>query len=208
MTANDSQPPRLVLASASPRRRELLAQAGISVEIIPADVDERPRPDERPQPHALRLAGDKAAAVAVRLADPTRPVLAADTIVISPDGVIFGKPCDRDDARRMLTALSGRTHRVTTAYCLRGPTRVLTDAVTTEVDFRPMTPSEIEGYLASDEWRDKAGAYAVQGLAGAFVRSLRGSYSNVVGLPLCEVIEALAALGGLPPGWPKADPGP
>jgi septum formation protein len=195
--------PRLVLASASPRRQELLAQAGIPVVVMPADIDETPLAGELPEPHARRLARAKAASVEGRLPPPAPPVLAADTIVISPSGSIFGKPRDANDARRMLAELSGRTHRVTTAFCLSAGGCVREDAVSTEVEFRAMTETEIDGYLASDEWRDKAGAYAVQGLAGAFVRAVRGSYTNVVGLPLCEVLEALLALPLVPSGWPR-----
>jgi septum formation protein len=197
--------PRLVLASASPRRRELLARAGLDPEVLPADVDETQRPGEAPIDYARRLASEKARAVAARLADPTaRPILAADTIVHLDDGrapAVLGKPESPDEARAMLTRLSSRRHRVVTAYQLayRGAERGR--AVETWVTFRALKPAEIEGYVGSEEWRGKAGGYAIQGLAGAFVRAVDGSYTNVVGLPLCEVLEDLEALGALAADW-------
>jgi septum formation protein len=181
--------PRLVLASASPRRRELLAQLGVPFDIVPSDVPEIPAADETPEVFARRVAHDKAVEVARQCPDAT--ILAADTVV-ALDGIIFGKPSDRADARRMLQALSGRTHAVLTAVALRDPGGGEADIlVRSTVEFRALAPVEIEDYLDSDEPYDKAGAYAVQGEAQRFVVQVRGSYTNVVGLPLDEVREIL-----------------
>ena len=188
----------LSLASASPRRLELLRLAGVEPEVTPADIDETRRPDEDPVVYATRLAREKAASIA----RPGDAVLGADTIV-TLDGDVLGKPVDSDDARTMLRRLAGREHQVVTAYHLIAPAGTRSRAITTVVVFRALTPVEIDGYVAHDEWRGKAGGYAIQGLAGAFARELRGSYSNVVGLPLCEVIEDLRALGRLSPEWPR-----
>ena len=130
-------------------------------------------------------------------------MLAADTIVRSDDGgpPVLGKPVDAEDARAMLRRLSGRTHAVVTAYHLQYKGVERGRAVETAVTFRELTPAELEGYIGSREWEGKAGAYAIQGLAGAFVRTVKGSYTNVVGLPLCEVLEDLDTLGALPPDW-------
>lgn len=197
--------PRLVLASASPRRLELLRQAGIDPEVRPANVDETPRDGEEPLDYARRLSLEKARAIADVVGDE-RPVLAADTIVIVPDGeprgtLILGKPASADEARVMLARLAGRAHQVVTAYTLLYKGGERGRAVQTAVTFRALTPAELEGYVGSDEWRDKAGGYAVQGLAAAFVRTVDGSYTNIVGLPLCEVIEDLDALDALPADW-------
>ena len=190
--------PRLVLASASPRRLELLERVGLHPEVRAADLDETRHADEPPVDYARRLAGAKARAVAERFAD--RPILAADTIVILDENVL-GKPRDADDARVMLTQLQGRTHRVVTAFHILHAERERGRAITTEVTMRALRPIEIEGYVGSREWDGKAGGYAIQGIAGAFVRAVAGSYSNVVGLPLCEVLEDLDALGLLPADW-------
>jgi septum formation protein len=190
--------PRLVLASASPRRKELLEAAGLRPEIVPADVDETRGTDEESLAYARRLAGAKAHAIAAQ--HPGRPVLGADTIVVVDD-VVLGKPTDAEDARAMLQRLSGRAHKVVTAYQLLYGDAARGRAVETEVRFRALSPAELEGYIGSREWEGKAGGYAIQGLAGAFVRSVHGSYTNVVGLPLCEVIEDLAAIGALPADW-------
>lgn len=194
--------PKLVLASGSPRRKELLAQLGFALEIRPADLDETRQPNEEPIAYARRLAAEKVRAVATRVAD-NHPLLGADTIVVLEDGgdPVLGKPKDAEDARVMLTRLQGRSHQVVTAYHLlyRGAERGR--AVETEVTFRPLSPAEIEGYIGSREWEGKAGGYAIQGIAGAFVRRLHGSYTNVVGLPLCEVVEDLDALSALPRDW-------
>jgi septum formation protein len=194
--------PRLVLASASPRRLELLRQAGIDPEVRPPNVDETPGTEEDPIDYARRLSLDKARAAAAELA-VGRPILAADTVVHLPDGEprILGKPASAADARVMLARLAGRTHEVVTAYTLLCKGSERGRAVQTEVTFRALSPAELEGYVGSGEWHDKAGGYAVQGLAAAFVRAIKGSYTNIVGLPLCEVIEDLDALGALPGDW-------
>jgi septum formation protein len=175
---------RLVLASASPRRADLLRAAGYDFDVRPADVDERVRAGEGPEPYARRLAEAKA----LRLGrHPALPVLAADTVVVV-DGEVLGKPADPDDAARMLRRLSGRVHEVLTAVALipagRGPVPVEVAVERTRVEFRQLVEAEIAGYVATGEPMDKAGAYAVQGRAAGFVRRLEGSYSNVVGLPL------------------------
>ena len=180
---------RLVLASASPRRRELLAQLNLPFEVIPSAAPEVPRLGEPAEAFARRVAQDKARDVAGR--SPGAFVLGADTVVVV-DGAIFGKPTDRDDARRMLQALSGRTHRVLTAVALLDPAGCAEEIlVESQVEFRRLSADEIEPYLASDEPFDKAGAYAVQGVARTFVCQVRGSHSNVIGLPLDEVAALL-----------------
>jgi nucleoside triphosphate pyrophosphatase len=192
--------PRLILASASPRRLDMLRRVGLDPEVREPHIDETHRADEEPTAYARRLAAAKARAIG---ASEDRPVLAADTIVRADDGnpPVLGKPRDAADARVMLTRLSGHTHSVVTAYHLLYKGSERGRAVETEVTFRTLTPAELEGYIGSREWEGKAGAYAIQGLAGAFVRTVNGSYTNVVGLPLCEVLEDLDALGALPPDW-------
>jgi septum formation protein len=197
--------PRLILASASPRRLELLARVGLDPEVRPADLDERRLGDEPPGDYARRLAAQKARTVHATLseADRRRPVLAADTIVCLDDGgpPVLGKPATPDEARVMLARLAGRSHRVITAYHLLHVDRERGRALSTEVQMRALSPVELEGYVGSREWEGKAGGYAIQGIAGAFVRAVIGSYSNVVGLPVCEVLEDLDALGLLPADW-------
>lgn len=192
---------KLVLASGSPRRKELLERVGLQLTVAPADVDESLRDGEDPIGYARRLAASKASTVA-RL-HPGAAVLGADTIVTLYDGgpPVLGKPAGAEEAREMITRLSGRAHQVVTAYHLVAAGGERGRAVETEVVFRPFTATEIAGYVASKEWHGKAGGYAIQGLAGAFVRSVSGSYTNVVGLPLCEVLEDLAALGLLDADW-------
>lgn len=182
---------RLVLASASPRRRELLARLDVPFDIVVSDVPETPHAGELPEAFARRAAREKAAEVGHRYPDAL--VLAADTVVVL-DGVMLGKPRDRADARRMLEFLSGRTHEVLTAVALHLSTghREEEFLVRSAVQFRVLATDEIEAYLDSDEPYDKAGAYAVQGQAQRFVLEVRGSYTNVVGLPLDEVREVLA----------------
>jgi len=193
--------PDLVLASASPRRRELLEQLGLNLQVTPANVDETPHAGERPGDYVRRVAAAKCDAVAgTRAMD--LPVLAADTIVIVDDQIL-GQPRDEADARRMLLALAGRRHEVTTAYRISFGGRALDRAVTTAVAFRSLQPAEVDAYLASGEWQGKAGGYAVQGRAGVFVTELRGSHTNVIGLPLAEVLADLQALQALP-GYPPA----
>ncbi len=181
----------IVLASKSPRRAELLAAAGFEFSVRAADIDETPLPAEQPRDHVLRLALEKAAAVS---ADGLETVLAADTIVVL-NGEILGKPRDRADAVRMLTALSGRRHEVVTGVCLRRGGQTIVEASSTTVWFMKMTPGEIEWYVDSGEPMDKAGAYGIQGLASRFVTRIEGSYSNVVGLPVDLVQRMLRELG-------------
>ncbi|PLX98157.1 MAG: septum formation inhibitor Maf [Desulfuromonas sp.] len=187
---------KLVLASASPRRRELLASLGYRFEVEVSQVDEAVLPEEQPAAHVVRLSEEKAREVAARVAGAGRWYLGSDTVVVC-DGQILGKPADAAQARTMLAMLSGRSHEVYSGFALydRHSEQMRSGAVVTEVEFRPLTKAEIAGYIASGEPFDKAGAYAIQGLAAAMVRRISGSYSNVVGLPLCEVVEALTAAG-------------
>lgn len=184
----------LILASASPRRRELLAQAGYRFEIQASSLDETPRAGEDGISLAIRLAREKAEAVfASRLAhDPSEPllVLGADTIVVC-EGELLGKPADAAGAARMLRLLSGRTHQVITGVCLatgsRPPATVEVAAEVTQVTIQSLSESEIAAYIASGEPMDKAGAYAIQGRAGRWIPRIQGCYFNVVGLPLALV---------------------
>jgi septum formation protein len=194
----------LVLASASPRRRQLLETVGLPVVVDPVEgAEPKPEPGEPPLDYVVRATRAKASAArarAVARAD-ARVIVAADTIVIAA-GQTLGKPDDRDHARRMLSLLAGREHIVATAFFVGrpGPGEIaLTDVqrVVTSIVMRPLRPRELEGYLDSQEWADKAGAYAVQGLASFFVERISGSYPNVVGLPVCEVVEALWRIGAL-----------
>jgi septum formation protein len=188
---------RLVLASGSPRRRELLALLGLPFEVVPADVDETARPGEAPIDLVHRLAVDKVRAVSASgeiEAGADVVVLAADTIV-DVAGEIFGKPAHVDDARRMLRRLSARTHLVHTGVAVRRDDVTLCEVVTTVVTMVAMSDAAIEWYLATGEPMDKAGAYAIQGAGGAFVASVDGSASNVVGLPLATVVELLGRQG-------------
>ena len=191
---------RLILASDSPRRAELLRAAGIQFDVLPADIDESVLPGESAEHHVRRLAEAKACAVLPRAGG--RPVLSADTVVVVA-GEILGKPADEADARRMLRLLSGRSHEVMTGVCLRrhegegggkgkgekGGKRggQTSEVAVTTVEFAPLNDAEIEWYVASGEPLDKAGAYAIQGLASRFVTRIDGSYSNVVGLPVAVV---------------------
>jgi septum formation protein len=194
----------LVLASASPRRAELLARLGLDPTIRPAHVDESPHPDERPADLVVRLAATKAAAVV----DPHRDdevVLAADTEVVVDDRVL-GKPRDRDDAAAMLRSLSGRTHEVVTGLAVqRGASARLTQ-VTTRVTFRALTATEIDWYLATGEPSDKAGGYALQGAGAVLVERIEGSDTNVIGLPLAETVALLREAGLDPLEPPVAGP--
>ena len=185
----------VVLASASPRRRELLERIGIAIEVRPADVDETIGAGEAPLAYVARVADAKAGAVAT--AHPDRWVLAADTIV-EHGGVVLGKAADAAEAHAMVRTLAGAVHRVSTAIVLVGPGRPHRETVTTEVTMVAMNDAEIADYVASGEWRGKAGAYAVQGIAAALVSAVRGSITNVIGLPLAEVARALAERG-MPP---------
>lgn len=197
--------PRLILASASPRRRELLAQIGVAPDgVLPAEIDETPGVDEAPRPYAARLAAEKSAVVADALAAaapsagtgaPPTLVLAADTVVYAGRRIL-DKPRDAAAAEACLRLLSGRRHRVATAVALRcGPDVFRRRLVETVVRFKRLSDAEISAYLASGEWRGKAGAYAIQGRAAAFAPAVNGSYSNVVGLPLAETAALLVGVG-------------
>ena len=181
------QLPRLLLASASPRRADLLRAAGIDFDVRPADVDESVYPGEAPDSYVRRVAEDKARAA--RALAPDRVVLAADTTVVV-DGAILAKPVDEADARRMLRLLAGRRHDVLTGVCVAARS-VESGLAVTQVEFAPMSDAEIAWYVASGEPADKAGAYAIQGLASRFVTRIDGSYSNVVGLPVALVYDLL-----------------
>jgi septum formation protein len=181
---------RLILASASPRRAELLTSAGFTFDVVPADVDERPHGGESPEAYVIRMAEDKAAAVSPRTPDSGRIVLAADTIVVAA-GQILGKPADSNDARRMLRLLSGEAHDVHTAVVVQSPDRSRRELATTRVWFVPLDASEIDWYVESGEPQGKAGGYAIQGLAARFIERIDGSWSNVVGLPLATVARML-----------------
>lgn len=177
---------RVLLASRSPRRRELLLAAGVQVEVRAPDVDEAPAPDEPPAAMVMRLAIEKAGTVRTRDA----VVVAADTAVVL-DGAALGKPVDHEHAVGMLGCLSGRRHEVLTGFCVQRGRERLATVVTTEVWFRELSQAEIVGYVATGEPLDKAGAYGIQGVGGALIDRLKGSYTNVVGLPLAEVLAAI-----------------
>ena len=180
---------RIILASASPRRAELLRAAGIDFDVRPADIDETMRPGEEPADYVSRLAEAKARAVHER--DGNQTVLAADTAVVV-DGQILGKPMDEADAKRMLRMLGGRSHEVLTAVSLFHPGEIVDTRIdATTVEFAELSDADIEWYVSSGEPMDKAGAYAVQGLASRFVTRIDGSYSNVVGLPIALVYQML-----------------
>ncbi|HEY8508806.1 MAG TPA: Maf family protein [Steroidobacteraceae bacterium] len=188
------------LASASPRRRELLTQIGVPHVVTVADIDESERPNEHAHEYVKRMAFEKASAIWSR--DPGLPVLAADTTVVL-DGEMFGKPRDRAHALEMLTRLSGRTHEVLTAVALATSAGVEMRLSTSSVRMRTLTESECNAYWESGEPRDKAGAYAIQGLGAVFIESINGSYSGVMGLPLYETAELLRAAGL--PYWCRMD---
>ena len=185
---------KLVLASASPRRRELLDQIGVAYLCEPADIDETPLPGEAPAEYVQRMARQKALAVADRYPSPQYAVLAADTTVMIDEDVL-GKPRDHFDGLAMLARLSGRRHSVMTAVCLHHAEGLTARLVETSVEFVQLTRQLCESYLATDEPWDKAGAYAIQGLGGVFVKSIQGSYSNVVGLPLSTTWQMLTDRG-------------
>ncbi len=190
--------PQLLLASGSPRRRELLTQIGVSFSTLSADVDETPLNDETPAAYVERLARGKADAGLLQLANdpayPTACVLGADTAVVL-DGRILGKPADEAEALAMLAALSNREHEVLTAVAVVDEQHCETRVVSSRVRFRPISPEEARAYWASGEPRDKAGSYGIQGLGAVFVEHVSGSYSAVVGLPLCETAEILQRFG-------------
>jgi len=184
----------LILASASPRRRALLDQLGVSYSCDPPHINEARRAGEDVARYVQRMAREKVLAVAARYPTPAYAVLAADTSV-EIDNTVLGKPRDRADALDMLARLSGRSHAVLTAVCLHSATGLHGELVTTGVQFIALSRALCDAYLSTKEPWDKAGAYAIQGLGGAFVRSIQGSYSNVVGLPLCETWQLLCANG-------------
>jgi septum formation protein len=192
MTISLSAP--LILASASPRRQELLQSAGLKFKIIPAHVNENSLAGESPRQHVQRLASDKAMVIAKKY--PEAWVLGADTIVVI-DGIVLGKPESKTQARKMLRKLSGREHKVFTGFTIAHVAAEIyrTKVIQSAVQFKTIHPEEMEWYVASDEPYDKAGGYAVQGQGAYFIRSIRGSYTNVIGLPLCEVLEELQYFG-------------
>ena len=180
----------LVLASASPRRRELLAQAGFQFEVRPAHIPEDPHPGEDPIAYVTRLARQKAEAVYAQFANPEAVVLGADTTV-TLDNHILGKPENQEDAARMLRLLSGRTHRVITGVAIVSATRTQVAAEVTAVQFLTLSEQEIASYIATGEPNDKAGAYAIQGFAARWIPRIEGCYFNVVGLPISLVSSLL-----------------
>ncbi|MAI12105.1 MAG: septum formation inhibitor Maf [Rhodospirillaceae bacterium TMED167] len=190
----DLTPPRLVLASASQRRLDLLKQIGVVPDkIVPADIDEEPAKQELPSPLVERLARSKAEVV--HGMETGSLILAADTVVACGRRVL-GKPKDAGEAEKYLTLLSGRRHRVFGGVCvIDGKAVCRTRVAMTTVQFKSLTAQEMRAYLESGEWHDKAGAYAIQGVAGCFVKRLSGSYPNVVGLPLYETVNLLRAAG-------------
>jgi septum formation protein len=185
---------RLILASKSPRRYELLKQMGFDFEVIPSRVAENFVKTESPEEHVIRLAEAKAGDVARE--NPDRWVIAADTVVYIGRSIL-GKPRDREEAAEMLRRLSGQEHRVLTGFsvCHLGKKKGNQKAVETTVKVKGLTPDEIEWYVQTGELFDKAGGYAIQGIGSFMIKSIRGSYTNVVGLPLCELIQMLSRLG-------------
>jgi septum formation protein len=177
----------LVLASKSPRRQQILRDAGISFVVRAADIPEERRPNESPFDYVRRLAQEKAGAVPIH---PGEVVLSADTVVVI-DGQVLEKPRDVSDALRMLRLLSGREHQVITGICLRSESPNIIDTASTRVRFVPLTEDELQSYAASGEPMDKAGAYAIQGLASKFIDRIEGDYFNVVGLPVALVYRHL-----------------
>jgi len=186
-------PVQIILASASPRRMELMAQIKVTYAVKYSAIDETPKLNEAPLDYVYRMAAEKSAACPLQYGQTGLPVLAADTAVVS-DGSIMGKPKDLNDAIGMLKQLSGKTHRVYTAVSLRGSRHDQTVSIT-DVNFRQMTEREMLAYWDSGESADKAGAYAIQGLGSVFVESIHGSFSGVVGLPLFETAQLLAKQG-------------
>ena len=185
----DTMPPQLILASASPRRSELLTQIGIRHRVVPVAIDETPWPGEAPAAYVTRVASEKSA-VCQALLNQDLPVLSADTSVIC-DGVILGKPENSHQAIDMLSRLSGRSHQVYSAVSLRGDAHGQALSIS-QVTFRELSLEEIMAYWQSGEPCDKAGAYAIQGLGSIFIKTITGSYSGVMGLPLFETAQLLA----------------
>jgi septum formation protein len=196
--------PLIFLASASPRRSELLRQVGVAHEVRPVELDETRRPGEAPAAYVKRLAEAKARTLWAGLPPGQRlPVLAADTTV-ALDGEVFGKPSSREDAIDMLSRLSGRTHEVHTAVAVLHGGGGAARVSTSRVSMREISPAEMDWYWRTGEPRDKAGGYAIQGRAAVFIRHLAGSYSGVMGLPLCETWELLGSVPGLVAGGATA----
>ncbi|MFO7708381.1 MAG: Maf family protein [Desulfobacterales bacterium] len=193
--------PKIILASQSPRRRYLLERAGLKFSVIPSSIDETALPADDPVLLVQDLAEAKAAEVSERF--PESWVIAADTIVVV-EGRVLGKPGSEAEARTMLARLSGRTHQVLTGYCLRCRRRgqLISETVSTDVLFKTLSAVEIDWYIRTGEPFDKAGAYAIQGIGTFLVKRINGSYTNVVGLPVCEVIEHLLRQGVV--GWDPA----
>lgn len=186
----------LILASGSPRRKDMLTAAGYSFRVIVPDVDESNHDNLPPEELVTDLARRKGLAISPEY--PRAIVLSADTVVVR-EGEILGKPGSEAEAVRMLSSLSGRTHEVLTGYCLARDTRIVKlAAVTTQVTFRILTKAQVVAYAAAGSPLDKAGAYGIQDLGGSLVKEIRGSYTNVVGLPLAEVVEELGRLGVQP----------
>jgi septum formation protein len=184
--------PRIVLASQSPRRRELLTLVGIAHTVQPADIDETLLPGETPEGHSMRLAREKAATIAAR--EPGAAVIGSDTIVVI-DGDILGKPRDAAEAKAMLARLAGRAHTVFTAVAVARGDRVVESVVRVGVRFRALEPREIDAYVATGEPMDKAGSYGVQGYGATIVEHIEGDYFAVMGLPLVTVVRLLAEVG-------------
>ena len=192
MPVRTGAPLRVVLASQSPRRRELLALVGIEHEVRPADIDETPRPGEQPAPHAERLAREKAETLARELPDAL--VIAADTVVVV-DGEILGKPRDAAHAAEMLARLEGREHTVVTGVAVARGARIASAVERVEVRFRALAPDEITAYVATGEPMDKAGAYGIQGYGATIVERIDGDFFAVMGLPLVAVVRLARELG-------------
>ena len=184
---------KIILASKSPRRDEILSLVGYPHEVIVSDADETVGDDVSARDAATEISRRKAAAV-LGITDGERVIVAADTVV-EADGKVFGKPKDENDARRMLETMSGGRHFVHTGVTVTDGERTVTECITTKVYMRKLTKRDIDGYIASGEPFDKAGAYGIQGIAGAFVERLEGDYFNVMGLPICRLSEILTEFG-------------
>ncbi len=185
---------KIILASASPRRKQLLSSVGLKFKTVPAHVNEDYLRGETPKQHVRRLAQSKAKIISEKYPDAW--VLGADTIVVI-DGQILGKPENKAQAKKMLQKLSGRTHKVYTAFTITRAASSIsrTHVIQSAVSFKNISPDEIKWYISSKEPYDKAGGYAAQGKGASFIKSVRGSYTNVIGLPLCEVLEEFKTLG-------------
>ena len=184
--------PPLILASASPRRRDLLQNLGLTFDIIPADIDETPRTDETPEDLVNRLSTQKAAAIAAE--HPESLVIAADTVV-TLDGDVLGKPVDKEENQAFIERLSGRTHRVYTGHAVQRGEEVAACVISTEVTFRNLSSHEVAWYTSTGEGMDKAGGYAIQGYGAALISEVRGCYFNVVGLSVANLLELVKEVG-------------